>query len=596
MPGNRTPIRNPTVDNIGDENANTQPVTNPAANWSFARTISPSTEDPVTESQGHHPDPSPHTHPMDVPSSDVLQSALTMTDPDIRGEAHSVLTNLAVIIKAIRTVWRQAQAGSIDELFTVKNPRFSPAQNVIHSETMIHIWLGFLSGYDTADLALRLIDRLVLELNRTYHQPLEAFRISEQLIDTMDARAQLWREMNHPDYVRRNEGQMADRAAELDRRFRTFFDELDYPSTWTQITLPQLAPNDSAFLIEKQAERSTARQSPSHHKLLYEDLTSAFATLSVEIDYYSAFLEIAENINERIKAENTRQGHDPEAGLIDASMLQSQIRNINEDDEDIHAELCRAGFRAYLVRKNLPTVWATFPHHRIIGSMTPPEGTVGDLHPPSNAQTSSTTGQGSSEQNTANVGNETAQRIPEHSATDLIGPASVPPGYTAEGKKIMAWRKQGYGKQCIVEDGPPGNRTYSIIGSAACGGIEVVQKAVDTGLVPQLGSSDAELLALRKSSQLQFQGIASTALVGYRRPAEERCKLPVTFFWVLWTGHSPCWISRTVLARLIGISVYGDKALFQRMEELGMKMPSGDRPVRDSRAATQGSEYPIVFR
>ena len=105
----------------------------------------------------------------------------------------------------------------------------------------------------------------------------------------------------------------------------------------------------------------------------------------------------------------------------------------------------------------------------------------------------------------------------------------------------------------------------------------MITAAIETGDIPQLGSSDARLEALQATSDLHFEGIAATALLEYGKPAGKRCNLPVTFFWVLWKDQPACWVSRSVLAKLIGSLIFGDRALEKRMEELQMEKPTGPR-------------------
>ena len=122
----------------------------------------------------------------DLPS-DPLQRALVSTDPAIPLPETFQPSNLGIVIRALRKVWLQAGATSaqFDELFAMRRTDFTHAQNVINSAAVLDIWRGFFQGFDSASLALRLIDRLVLELNLAYGNGVGEFRISEKLIDLM---------------------------------------------------------------------------------------------------------------------------------------------------------------------------------------------------------------------------------------------------------------------------------------------------------------------------------------------------------------------------------------------------------------------------
>ena len=108
---------------------------------------------------------------------------------------------------------------------------FTHAQNVINSAAVLDIWRGFFQGFDSASLALRLIDRLVLGLNLAYGNGVEEFRISEKLIDLMDSSIQYERELI-PDgeTLTRREGNFS-RLLQVRRELRLLLTRGNYPDS-----------------------------------------------------------------------------------------------------------------------------------------------------------------------------------------------------------------------------------------------------------------------------------------------------------------------------------------------------------------------------
>ena len=522
---------------------------------------------------------------------DPLEDALRMANSSLHGNVHT-MPPLAIVLQAVRTLMNDQGLGSLEELLT--NSSRGRIRGLLMSRPMRMVWIKYLRDPEQGLTNIGIINSLIREINLAYGRLPENDTVPEDLVELVDSRSQARREyqVEHHD---QNRLYNWDEDEALDGHIKNG----TLPDIILEIRVYETSSESRQRLAARRRfisnilrEGNGSSPPPGYVDPYTSEYTRFTATLLITWThdiFAPRAQEICNEINRGIIEGNFERQIEPERGIIKFEELKAFLdrgrRLMHESHESEEISTLYADFRDFCRKEQYPPDWANVIRPRLGGPLAPStNNVVGEtLQSPDTPITSgSPTSQESADSPTARspipfpdfwasgVEMEEDGMSPQWRRESLIGADSAV-GLTAQGQKILAYRIQGSGRQCIVEEGPAEDRKYVLRAQSKIGGVDIVNAAINEANIPLLGKDDGALLSQRKV--LGFEEITKTALVPYAQGIRSRRNLPVCFFWVRWGNHEDCWVSRTMLSRLIGNSVVGDGALKALMSELRMPMP-----------------------